>query len=230
MTLRTGKGGRYRYYTWSIKAHQGETGCKGRSIPMDKLDTLVVDHLEKRLLQPERLEQVLATVFDRRQDRSDRRREHIAELNKRAAETDLRLKRLYDVIESGVADLDDPALGPHHQPQGDSLSGENRRRPRAGSAGEFRSEVRLAANGPQVRANGQRADAPRRRRLSPQSPAGAGPTGRGRRKRSAHHGIKGGFAQNPCRRIRRKIAHTWRAQFCSEVAEREGFEPTLPFG
>lgn len=32
------------------------------------------------------------------------------ELNKRATETDLRLKRLYDAIEAGVADLDDPAL------------------------------------------------------------------------------------------------------------------------
>lgn len=31
-------------------------------------------------------------------------------MNKRAAETDLRLKRLYDAIESGVADLNDPAL------------------------------------------------------------------------------------------------------------------------
>jgi len=110
MTLRTGKGGRYRYYTCSIKARQGETGCKGRSIPMDKLDNLVAGHIEERLLQPERLEEVLATVLDRRQERAERRREHIAELNKRAAETDLRLKRLYDAIESGVADLDDPAL------------------------------------------------------------------------------------------------------------------------
>ena len=67
-------------------------------------------HLEDRLLQPERLEEILATVLDRRQERTERRREHIAELNKRAAETDLRLKRLYDAIESGVADLDDPAL------------------------------------------------------------------------------------------------------------------------
>ena len=50
------------------------------------------------------------SVLDRRQERAERRREHIAELNKRAAETDLRLKRLYDAIESGVADLDDPAL------------------------------------------------------------------------------------------------------------------------
>jgi hypothetical protein len=49
-------------------------------------------------------------LIDRRQERTERRREHIAELTKRAAETDLRLKRLYDAIENGVADLDDPAL------------------------------------------------------------------------------------------------------------------------
>ena len=110
MTLRTGKGGRYRYYTCSIKARQGETGCKGRSIPMEKLDNLIAEHIADRLLQPERLEEVLASVLDRRQERAERRREHIAELNKRAAETDLRLKRLYDAIEAGVADLHDPAL------------------------------------------------------------------------------------------------------------------------
>jgi site-specific DNA recombinase len=62
------------------------------------------------LLQPERLEEVLVLVLDRRQERAERRREHIAELNKRAAETDLRPKRLYDAIEIGVADPDDPAL------------------------------------------------------------------------------------------------------------------------
>ncbi len=32
------------------------------------------------------------------------------ELNRRAAESEARLKRLYDAIEAGVADLDDPAL------------------------------------------------------------------------------------------------------------------------
>jgi site-specific DNA recombinase len=107
MTLRTGKSGQYRYYTCCTKARQGGTGCKGRSIPMEKLDNLVAGHIEERLLQPERLEEVLALVLDRRQERAERRREHIAELNKRAAETDL---RLYDAIETGVADLDDPAL------------------------------------------------------------------------------------------------------------------------
>jgi site-specific DNA recombinase len=110
MTIRTGKGGRYRYYACSTKARQGSTACTGMAVPMEKLDSLVIDHLEKQLLQPERLEVILAAVLDRREQRADRRREHIAELNKRAVESELRLKRLYDAIESGVADLDDPAL------------------------------------------------------------------------------------------------------------------------
>ncbi|MFT3939312.1 recombinase family protein [Rhodopseudomonas sp.] len=113
MTLRTGKGsagGMYRYYTCSTKARQGKTGCEGRSIPMDKLDHLVANHLEERLLQPERLESILSNLLDRRQERTERRREHLAELHRRITETDQRLNRLYDAIESGVAALDDAGL------------------------------------------------------------------------------------------------------------------------
>ena len=110
MTIRTGKGGRYHYYACSIKARQGPTACEGMAVPMEKLDDLVVNHLEKQLLQPERLETILAAALDRREEHAERRREHIAELNRRAAESELRLKRLYDAIETGVADLDDPAL------------------------------------------------------------------------------------------------------------------------
>ena len=62
-----------------MKARQGPTACEGMAVPMDKLDDLVASHLEDRLLQPERLEAILATVLDRRQARSERQREHIAE-------------------------------------------------------------------------------------------------------------------------------------------------------
>ncbi len=111
MTLRTGKNGRYRYYACSIRARQGETGCKGRAIPMDKLDRIVVSHIEERLLDPERIEDVLASLLDRRQESVERRRQHIAELNQRAAEADMRLKRLYDAIEAGSLDPAESALG-----------------------------------------------------------------------------------------------------------------------
>jgi site-specific DNA recombinase len=110
MTLRTGKSGRYRYYTCCTKARQGETGCPGRTVPMEKLDNLVAEYIEQRLLQPERLEQLLSHVLDRRTERAERRKVHIAELRKRAAEADAKLKRLYDAIENGVADLSDPML------------------------------------------------------------------------------------------------------------------------
>ncbi|RJE83105.1 recombinase family protein [Paracoccus onubensis] len=110
MTIRTGKGGRYRYYACSTRARKGPTACEGMSVPMEKLDDLVAGHLESRLLQPERLETILAAILDRREERAERRQEHIAELNKRATESDLRLKRVYDAIEAGVVDLDDPAL------------------------------------------------------------------------------------------------------------------------
>ncbi len=111
MTLRTGKSGRYRYYACSIRARQGATGCKGRAIPMDKLDRMVVNHIEERLLDPERIEDVLASLLDRRQEGVERRSQHIAELNQRAAEADMRLKRLHDAIESSSLDPSESALG-----------------------------------------------------------------------------------------------------------------------
>jgi site-specific DNA recombinase len=110
MTLRTGKGGRYRYYTCSTKVRQGETGCPGRTVPMDKLDRVVAEHIEQRLLRPKRLQQILSSVFNRREERAERRTAHIAELRKRASEADAKLKRLYDAIENGIADLADPML------------------------------------------------------------------------------------------------------------------------
>lgn len=84
MTIHTGKGGRYRYYACSIKARQGPTACEDMAVPMDKLDNQVADHPEQQLLQPERLETVLAAALDRREEHAERRREYIAELNKRA--------------------------------------------------------------------------------------------------------------------------------------------------
>ena len=97
-TLRTGKSGRYRYYTCCTKARQGETGCKGRTVPMEKLDSVVAEHIEHRLLQPKRLEHILSRVLDRREERAKRRTAHIAELRRRATEADAKLKRLYDAI------------------------------------------------------------------------------------------------------------------------------------
>ena len=59
---------------------------------------------------PARLEKILASLLDRRSDRAERRREQLAEINRRVTETEARLNRLYDAIEAGLADLNDENL------------------------------------------------------------------------------------------------------------------------
>jgi site-specific DNA recombinase len=61
-------------------------------------------------LTTQRLEEVLSAVLHRRKERAERRTEHIAELRKRAAEAEAKLKRLYDAIENGIVDVSDPLL------------------------------------------------------------------------------------------------------------------------
>ena len=113
MTLRTGKGsagGQYRYYACSTKARIGATGCTGMSVPMDKLDDAVIDHLETRLLDPERLMLLMEQLLDRREEWADQRRGHVAEMRKRATEAEAKLNRLYEAIENGMLAPDDPSL------------------------------------------------------------------------------------------------------------------------
>ena len=48
MTLRTGKGGRYRYYVCAGRAQKGVTACPGQSISMDALDGMVLEALTEQ--------------------------------------------------------------------------------------------------------------------------------------------------------------------------------------
>lgn len=102
MTLRTGKNGAYRYYTCSTKARMGKEGCTGITVPMAKLDDAVVSHLERKLIQTDRLCMLMGNVLDRREDWIERRRSHVGELRKRAAEASNKLTRLYAAIEDGL--------------------------------------------------------------------------------------------------------------------------------
>ena len=53
---------------------------------------------------------MLSIVLDRRQERAERSAAHAIERRKKAAEADARLKRFYDAIENGVADVEDELL------------------------------------------------------------------------------------------------------------------------
>ncbi len=110
MTLRTGtsKSGQvHKYYACSTCARKGKTACKGRSIQMKKLDALVTEHIVDRLLNSQRLTAILASLMARRGQRAlqvDGRR---AALQTDIADADERLRRLYEMVEEGLTNLDD---------------------------------------------------------------------------------------------------------------------------
>ncbi len=110
MTLRTGtsKSGKvHRYYTCSTAARVGKTGCKGRSIAMDKLDGLVTSHLADRLLGPNRLAGLLTSLAEKRASSNTEVQGRASILQGEIAQTDDKLRRLYKMVEDGVTDLDD---------------------------------------------------------------------------------------------------------------------------
>lgn len=110
MTLRTGKSGRYRYYACATCAQKGKSACKGRSVPMDKLDTIVTERIADQILTPQRVEKLLTGLIERQANRSADYTDRITNLRKNLSETEARLKRLYDVIENGIADPTDETL------------------------------------------------------------------------------------------------------------------------
>jgi site-specific DNA recombinase len=110
MTLRTGtsKTGRvYRYYSCSAAARMGKTACKGRSIPMDRLDQLMTGQIADYLLVPDRVADLLAEIVNRRAMAGGEVRDRIDQLSREASTAEDKLRRLYALVEDGVTDLDE---------------------------------------------------------------------------------------------------------------------------
>jgi site-specific DNA recombinase len=110
MTLRTGTsktGAVHRYDACSTCARKGKTVCKGRSIPMGRLDTLVTTHMTERLFQPERLAIILSSLSSRRLEKADAINTRVTALQREATNADEKLRRLYRLVEDGMTEMDD---------------------------------------------------------------------------------------------------------------------------
>lgn len=110
MTLRTGTsrtGKVHRYYACSTCARKGKKACFGRSVNMERLDRVVTEALLERLLTGERMWDLLATLATRRAERAATVDARLAALERDAATANDKLKRLYTLIEDGVAEMDD---------------------------------------------------------------------------------------------------------------------------
>lgn len=105
--IRTGKGGRYRYYTCTNRVNEGASSCKGRSIPMPVLDGIVLDSLEERIFAPDPLEASLRGLLDRARNKTEVNASKAKDLRRKLREVEGRIERLYAALADGtVGDTD----------------------------------------------------------------------------------------------------------------------------
>lgn len=108
MTIRTGKGGRYSYYSCNGKVSAGAARCTCPHVREERLDAVVLGALERQIFAPERLRMLLSEMLEASAEADERRARDLtqARLTKTQAET--RLRNLYEALADGKASLKDP--------------------------------------------------------------------------------------------------------------------------
>lgn len=89
-------------------ARMGKSVCPGRTLRMDELDSLVADALIRRVLDGDHLHRVLAGFLGRDAAAEEARRDRLTERRRELSEAEGGARRLLRMVESGLADLDDP--------------------------------------------------------------------------------------------------------------------------
>ena len=110
MTLRTGKSGRYRYYTCAGAQSRGPAVCEGVSIPMDKLDHAITESVTEKLLQPVRLQALFSEVLAREKRSASGSELELLRIERELSDARQRIDRLLNSIETGLFKADDENL------------------------------------------------------------------------------------------------------------------------
>ena len=97
----------YSYYSCAGCHQKGKSVCKGRHIPMGKLDALILDNVKSQLLVPDRMTIILGALLERQATKDSAVQERRTGLKTELAQKDEKLGRLYRAIEDGIVELDD---------------------------------------------------------------------------------------------------------------------------
>lgn len=98
---------RYSYYSCAGCKQRGKSVCKGRNVPMEKLDTLVIEGVADKLLVPQRVSRILEGLIERHAEKDRAVQERQQRLQAEIETITAKVTRLYAAIENGVIPLDD---------------------------------------------------------------------------------------------------------------------------
>ena len=106
MTLATGKGGRYRYYKCNTRLSRGNKDCSSDSLPMEKLDKLVLQALADKVFSPSRVKTMLKEMQQRLKRSHTCQGDRLRPLNKELNSLQIASDRLYEAVEKGLLPMD----------------------------------------------------------------------------------------------------------------------------
>lgn len=102
ITAVSGKSGRYRYYKCAARQSKGNHACESRNLPMETLDSLIVDQLADKVCTPDRLNVLIAELRKRTRNNKEGEQLKINQLNKQLAKSEQAQRNLLTAIENGM--------------------------------------------------------------------------------------------------------------------------------
>ena len=107
MTITTGKSGLYKYYKCTRRQNQGNHACSSHNLPMEKIDSLVLEQLAEKVFAKERLQTLMAELRKRIRSSKDDQQARISELNRQIKLVEKKQENLLNAIELGTIELDE---------------------------------------------------------------------------------------------------------------------------
>ena len=104
--IATGKGGRYRYYKCSSRFKSEGKVCTGCSVPMHKLNDLVIDLICNAVLSPEHIQAIFPRLIENTRRRTQSYGERIDELKNERRRVKNQLERILRQISKAELSID----------------------------------------------------------------------------------------------------------------------------
>ncbi len=107
LVLVSGKGGNYDYYRCSTRAYKGSAMCDAPNIPREELDSVVLNLVAEKVLQPERIQAMLDQLRTKiiELQAPDREREKL--IQRQLAQATEQINTWYELVEAGKLEFHD---------------------------------------------------------------------------------------------------------------------------
>jgi len=105
----TAKSGRFHYYRCANALRRGPEACPGRWLPRNKIEWFIIDRIKGYVLTDENLTELVKLTNEEIETLSSSELERIRMVDRHINDTDVRLGRLYDALETGKLGINELA-------------------------------------------------------------------------------------------------------------------------